>query len=414
MKDNPFLSDTFAKILLLHFNRNKPVFTFNFLNGPTFIKPTWLPVYMNAGKNHTKGVSYSVSDEGKDFGKKVLLIYDVPEFFKLDLARCPDGLGFRKTRQYPGFLVELYRYTDFTHYFSSNFSKSSRYKLTKYKKRLESCFEISYKMHYGEIDRDHYHTVFEAFRQLLEKRFMEKGTTNNNLDPKEWNFYKEVAYPMILEKKASLFVIYDQDRPIGITLNYFSEDTLFDAITVFDIDYEKFHLGSITIMKLIEWAIDRKMRYFDFSKGYFDYKKRWATREYDFEYHLYYDKRSFLARIISFGIANYYTLKKSLRERKWNEAFHKITFRLRGKARAQTARIPEVVYAEVTESYLATELRPIDYYDKANPYLKSAVFHFLYLNGEAQKDVTLYQIINAPSSYLIYGKNGQKKITFSL
>ena len=53
-------------------------------------------------------------------------------------------------------------------------------------------------------------------------------------------FYRDVALPMILEKKASLFVVYEDSNPIALRLNYFSENTLFHAITTFDIDYSKF------------------------------------------------------------------------------------------------------------------------------------------------------------------------------
>jgi len=85
------------------------------------------------------------------------------------------------------------------------------------------------------------------------------------MHPVEWEFYKEVAYPLILESKASLFVLYDNETPIAITYNYHSENIVFDAITVFDIDY---------------------IKYLDFSKRYFDYKKRICPIEYNFEYHV--------------------------------------------------------------------------------------------------------------------------------
>src|SRR5690606_36988003 len=218
----------------------------------------------------------------------------------------------------------------------------------------------------------------------------DKKVNNNNLDPKEWNFYYNVVYPMILEKKASLFVIYDGDIPIGVTLNYFSETILFDAITVFDIDYEKFHLGSVTIMKLIEWSIDNKIRYFDFSKGYFDYKKRWANKEYDFEYHLYYDSGSISSLLLSYLIILYFNLKNYLRKKKLNEAFHKFTFFLQrsGKDRNHDHRV--FTYEEIDRPN-NSQLKPIDYEDKQNGHLKNMVFDFLYLNGEAQKDIRVYE-----------------------
>src|SRR5690554_6514046 len=176
MKDNPFLSDTFTRIWAKHFNRDKSIYKFGFLNGLFFTKPMGLPLFINIGKNHTKGISYYLNgNKEQDFKKKVFLIYDVPTYFDLHLDNHYKNLGLIKLKQYPGFLVDLKEYTDFNHYFSSTFSKSSRYKLGKYKKRLESCFDISYKMYFGAIDRKEYDTVFEHFKLLLEKRFLDKG-----------------------------------------------------------------------------------------------------------------------------------------------------------------------------------------------------------------------------------------------
>ena len=65
-------------------------------------------------------------------------------------------------------------------------------------------------MFYGAIEKVEYDHIFEHFKFLLTKRFDDKQITNNNLDPAEWEFYKEVVYPLILEKKASLYVIYNK------------------------------------------------------------------------------------------------------------------------------------------------------------------------------------------------------------
>ncbi|MCM4154267.1 GNAT family N-acetyltransferase [Arenibacter sp. N53] len=387
MKDNPFLSDTFTRIWSKHFNKDKPTYIFKFIANLSFTKSTWLPIYCNIGKNHTKGISYSlVPDQSTDFARGVFLIYDVPTFFNLKINNSNKKLGLIKIKQYQGFLVELLNYSDFNQYFSSAFSKSSRYKLNKYKKRLESCFDISYKMYYGAIDPDQYNTIFVHFKQLLEKRFLDKGTTNNNLDPKEWNFYTEVAYPMILEKKASLFVIYNGDTPIGVTLNYFSDTIVFDAITVFDIDYEKFHLGSVSIMKLIEWSINQKFKYFDFSKGHFDYKKRWANKEYYFEYHLYYDKSSIISSALGNTIALYFNLKQYFREKNLNVKFHKLTFwfrNLQAKKNENEKYFSMPIGDEINlEKYIEINRDSDEWI-----HLKANIFEFLYLNNSSEKDL---------------------------
>lgn len=412
MRENPFLSDTFARIWAKHFNKDKSIYTFSFLDNIAFVRPTILPLHINIGKNHTKGISYSLNNNKKpDYRNKVFLIYDVPTFFELDLKNDQKDLGLIKLKQYPGFLVDLKKYTDFNHYFSTTFSKSSRYKLTKYKKRLESSFDISYKMYYGNMDREEYDSIFVHFKRLLEKRFSDKGTTNNNLNPKEWNFYKEVAYPMILEKKASLFVIYNEDTPIGITLNYFSETILFDAITVFDIDYEKFHLGSVTIMKLIEWAMDNKFGYFDFSKGYFDYKKRWSNREYDFEHHLYYDRSSMLSTILARFIAFYFNLKQYSREKDLNTKFYNLSFWLRNR-KSKKEGIEKYQFSPVSDDAIIENYKEINRDSDEWNHLKTMIFEFLYLNNESQKNLKIKKNVHEDHKFIF--KSNEKIIMLTI
>ena len=370
-------------------------------------------VFVNIGRTHTKGVSYSINqNEQVDFKNKVLLVYDVPTFFDLDLTTLNGSLQLRKIKQYPGFLVHLDKYTDLGHYMSLSFSKSSRYKLNKYKKRLEDSFDISYKMFLGDISKEEYESVFEHFKILLEKRFLDKGIANNNLDPKEWNFYHEVAYPLILEKKASLFVIYEGNTPIGVTLCYFSENILFDAITVFDIDYEKFHLGSVTIMKLIEWSLEHNIKVFDFSKGYFDYKKRWANEEYNFEYHVYHDSNSITAKIISWFILKFFSLKQKLRDKKVNEKLHKLRFLFK-RNKAEVSAKPTYQFSDIQQELNPLDLVDIDFKKPQYRELTAAVFDFLYLNNEKLKDIIVKQVKNDPSLFVISGKNINHMLTIT-
>lgn len=328
MNDNPFTSDIYIKIWLNHFNQKKPAVHFDSISDLSFVKHQFLPKYINVGKVITKGISYRLgAPTTKDHQKKVFLIYDVPSYFKIE-STANNHLKSYRIRQYPGFLIKLDDYHDFNHYFTSIFDGKSRNKLRSYKKKLESTFDIRYKMYFGYIPREEYNSIFDSFRMLLEKRFNDKGVSNNNLKNKEWNFYREVSYPMILEKRASLFVTFDSEKPIGIMLNYMSGKILFGAMTVFDIEYSKFNVGSVNIMKLIEWCMANDFKILDFSKGAFHYKKRWANLEYDFEYHILFDPKALYSKCLAYMLASYFRLKQYLRDKKVNERFHKISFLL--------------------------------------------------------------------------------------
>ena len=414
MKNNPFTSSTYVSKWFSHFEKNQTEKKFSFINDISFYKHSWLPLFINSGKNLTKGVNYNLSEnDNTDYKGNTYLIYDVPEFFNVKTDTNHQSLKIKKVKQYPGFLVELNSFKDITEYMNTTFKKSSRYKLRKYKNRFEQCFDISYKMYKGEMSKEEYDFVFDHFKRLLEKRFLDKEITNNNLNLEEWNFYYDVVYPMILEEKASLQVIYDGKKPIGVTLNYFSDTVLFDAITVFDIDYAKFHLGSITIMKLIEWSIDNKLEIFDFTKGYFDYKKRWATKEYNFEYHILYDNKSLKARTIAKSIELFFKTKQYLRDKKINDRLHKLSFLLKNNKNKPANTSSTFQFKEFTENYNEADLVKVNYNEDENHYLKNIIFDFLYLNTESLKDIELYKIANKQQLYLISGKTSKQIVELS-
>lgn len=405
IKHNPFLSDIFKFIWLKHNStKETELKSFDYFSGLTFIKSNKRGVYINVGETQTKGIDYTIQPtKDSELKNKTFLIYDVPTYFEIDNSKLGDNIKLLKSKQYPGFLIETEKYNSLNDYMLENFSKNSRNKNNKFKRRLEDSFNIRYKMFYGEMSKTEYDLVFVEFKSLLEKRFADKKVTNNNLDPKEWDFYYDVAYPLILEKKSSLFVIYDNDKPIGVTLSYFSEEILFDAITVFDIDYFKFHLGAVTIMKLIEWCIDNNINTLDFSKGYFEYKTRWCTRTYDFEYHIYYDSTSVKSKIIANSIKCVYDLKQNLREKNLNENLHRFTYKLRHKGNTETNKAT-YSFTEVDINQIEEVKDLINFELPENKAIKLMIFEFLYLYLENYNDIQLFKITNKANSYLIKGK----------
>ena len=404
IETNPFTSNTFVRYWSKHFlTKNEPL-NFRFFKNLSFYKSKFPGIYINAGKNLTKGISYKLDYTNiEEIKGKTFLIYDVVDSHDEKIASKNSTIGKFTVKQYPGFLIDLKAHNTLDEFMSKTFKKSSRYKLRKYKKRLEECFDISFKAHYGDVSKEEFKTIFDHFRSLLEKRFGEKKISNNNLDSREWNFYKDVAYPMIQEKKAALFVLYNNNEPISITLTYFSENRIFDAITVFDIDYAKFHLGSVTIMKLVEWSIENDLEIFDFSKGYFDYKKRWASKEYDFEYHILYDSKSIKSKLLAFALKSFYESKQYLRDKKVNELLHKLTFWLRNKNTSKKNKL-SYNFVEPQKGYSNDELTKISCGINENHFLKEPVFDFLYLNSEKLDTLQTFKIIRKNDCYLFKGE----------
>ena len=407
---NPFISNSFCSIWSKHFLAGKVSRKFNFTKDLSFYRSKLPGLYINTGKNLTKGINYEFDSLcGKEEKGKTFLIYDVIDFSDQKEVVKNSPMGLYAVRQYPGFLIELEPYGSLNEFMSKTFKKSSRYKLRKYKKRLEESFDISFKAYHGEITKEEFNSIFDSFRTLLEKRFEEKKITNNNLDPKEWNFYKEVAYPMILEKKAILFALYNNDEAIGVTLAYLSDNRVFDAITVFDIDYAKFHLGSIKIMNLIDWCTKNGWKSLDFSKGYFDYKTRWSNKKYDFHYHIVYDKKSIRARMLSFTLKNLFTFKQYLREKKLNESLHRLTFALKNHKKETL----EHSFLEWDNQLSHSKLLPIDISSPKYAHIKGICYEFLYLYQEKLKNLSVYRVDNTEKVFLLMGQNNKMGLKLS-
>ena len=220
------------------------------------------------------------------------------------------------------------------------------------------------------------------------------------MHPKEWGFYKDVAYPLILEKKASLFVVYDEEQPIAITYSYHSDGTILDAITVFDIDYKKFNLGYVNNLKLIEWCLANNIKTLDFSKGYFHYKKRLGNLEYNFEYHIFYDSKSICASLIALFLIKYFELKQVLRDKKVNEKLHRITFWMRNKSNKNKSRL-QYEFFNIEQGFKKEELTEVDLKSKNNDFLKPIIFDFLYLNNESFKNLKIHRVINDNTLFII-------------
>jgi hypothetical protein len=264
-------------------------------------------------------------------------------------------------------------------------------------------------MHASELARGEYNLLFTTFRKLLVKRFDDKQVSNNNLDPKEWGFFKEVTYRMMQDGTAGLFVIYSDRQPVSITLVNLASGLLFDTITVFDIDYSKFQPGSITIMGLIEWCIDQQIGVLDFSKGFFQYKERWATDKYHFEYHILYNHKSIVSRLLAGGIASFYRTKQNLRNWGLHKKLHAFTYRLKHSAGSSDS--------PSSKEYSMEEI-PMDL-SKGTPVLKEsreyellfkALCEYTYLSGDHIDQLKIYEEDQRSGSYILCGKETTHRV----
>ncbi|MCF7560791.1 GNAT family N-acetyltransferase [Sabulilitoribacter multivorans] len=327
----PYLQDPFKTIWLNHFNDGEEPVLFSFVEKLAFVKHKKLPVYFNIGKTNTKGIDYKLSSKIlDDYKNKIFIIYDVQKA-EVESLHDNNKLSYYKIQQYPGYICGLSNHKNLNDYMLKELSRKSRYKFNSYKRKLESSYNISYKMYIDDITPELYDVLFIKFKTLLKKRFFDKKTINNNLNPDEWSFYKEVSFSMMKNRQAGIFVVYNGEIPIAITLLNFCNNTMFDVIRTFDIAFAKYRLGTVSIMAQIEWCINNNIKFLDFSKGYFEYKERWANKPYWFEYHIYYDRNSFTSKALARFFKIFFEFKLFLRKKHLTNLIHEIKFILNKK-----------------------------------------------------------------------------------
>ena len=240
------------------------------------------------------------------------LISDLPDYLDIEMRNLGEDLHCIAIPQYEGYLIDLTKFSDAEDFFAKSLGKNSRKNFRSKFRKLEAEHTIRFEFYFGHIDKTHYDALFDVCYRLMEERFQEKKIYNRNL--LVWKDYYKLFYPLILDKKASIFAIYDDEKPITLTLNFHAGDIVFSHIQIYDTDYSRYSMGDIAIYKNVEWCYEHGYKVWDFSKGATDNKQRWSNHIYTFNFHLIH-KNTALAR----GRARFFErklrLKQQLREK---------------------------------------------------------------------------------------------------
>lgn len=402
---NPYNSLTYTQEWIKNFDEAGLSKTFNALEGPRFIKTGLLGSYINTTSNLTLQHYYQINNKYlQELNNKLLIIYDVPSYFKIPNEQLSISSRIKRFKviEYDGYLINLNKCSSIDEYLRERFSsRKKRAQFRSYLKKLEKSFDVSYKMYFGEISLEEYEILMNHFYDLSVKSFVHRRIKNKKLERKNFLFLKSVFYQMINKKEASLYVINDGEVPIGMTLNFNSETTLFSDSTVYDLDYFKFNVGTILMMKQIEWCLKNKIRIYDFSKGHFQYKERWCNNVYKFEHHIIYDSSVVSIGLKAFIIKKLLTLKQYLRE-------HKLRVFLKDNVfNKQRTEINKFNYLEI-EKFEWTKGQPIKL--KEFPHLKKAYNDFLYYNGERKSQTSIYCLKNKEKIFLIEGSKSKQLV----
>jgi len=349
----------------------------------------------------------SKSTEDPQLSDKIYMVYDIPSYLEVKKRGFVSLLGFKTVIQHKGYCIDLNGYNNLESYLKDRFSSNSRQRLRRRKKRLETSFDISYKMYHGSIGKVLYNELFRQFYEMLKLRAQEKGIVNRNL--KYWEFYTKSVYDMILNKKASLFVIYDRNVAINISLNFHVKDTVFLFISTYNIDYSKFRVGHTNWMVQLDWFIKNNIKIIDFSKGNIAYKKRWTNKEYNFEYHLFYNKSKLVVQMKALWLLKKLQLKQSLRNKNINTYYYNTLGWLKGKN-----KFPKKINYQLVGQKLLPEkntLIPISFRENGDYYfLRRIIYNYLYLTSTHVEEVNIYKELRSNDVFYIKNKKEVLKL----
>ena len=299
-------------------------------------------------------------------------------------------------------------------YLADNYKSNYRYKILKSVKLLESCFNISYKMFFGSMTPETYEQIMSCAKYMLIRRFKQRN--DNHFILNQWDAYNKLLYPLILEKKASIFVIYNQNTPIQVYINFHYKNIFFAYTPSYNIDYAKFGLGNTAVYKQLEWCIEHGYEYLDMGNGDYDYKKRWCNHHYMLETHVFYNQNSLKANILATAELLKIKTKNTLKD-VINSGFYK---KLKTLTKRQSSESVAIYSNYSTQQVLLDDIdlssnfEPVTYTinESFNP-IDKPLFDFLYNNKVHFNTIKIYKLTSSNNIFLITSNQTALQVTFN-
>jgi len=343
-------------------------------------------------------LSYSLYNKSKE-SHKICKVNHLPEYLKIEY-KDHYKLGVKSINRDVGYAIDLSQFSTIDTYVNHHF-KNGR-KIRKYVRRLETSFNITYKRYYGDISRDVYDDLLNRLHNMVQKRFMQLNDINQQInDTARWQLTLDETFSLIKKKRASLFVIYEDDKPILINIAHHWENLFYDFMVSFDIDYSKFSLGHISLYKQLEWCFNNSYEIFDLGPGEYHYKKRWSNRAYNLSQQVVYEKHNFLSELTANAEIVLTLIKKHLVSKKAKNYLKSI----KKAIRKNNFKVFEFSTSDITkQDFDLQNYTKINYKNEDYAFLRKILFDFLYSKTEHKDDVLVFKNITESNRYIFKGK----------
>ncbi|UKM63942.1 GNAT family N-acetyltransferase [Flavobacteriaceae bacterium GSB9] len=286
----------------------------------------------------------------------------------------------------------------------NNFKKNTLRSL----RRLEQCFNISYTMFFGDIESETHSILMEKLISMIKARFQEREGKNRVIE--NWDYYTDIAYHLINKKKASLFVIYSDDSPIEISLNFHQGSIMYSAISSFDLNFHKFSLGNIEIYRQLEWCLENDISLFDMGYGSFDYKIKWSNFIYDLNTQVITTKKGFLSKLyVHFLKAKYKSVDYLIKTGTVDTIRHFVSFIKKNdhKENSQTDYTLKPINEDEFNNANKIEVSCLQ-----TPYVQKPLYEFLFSQSEHINNVKIFQIKNQKNLFIFKSPNKKIQLSF--
>ena len=341
----------------------------------------------------------------KNDEKNIFIVKDVPGYLH---TRIHPSYKVKKAFMYHGYSINLGKYKNFEEYLVKRFSSKRRSKHKTLKKRLELCFNVRYKMYFGSMEEKEYDFLFDQLRLMIKRRFTLKKMKHSGWE--KLDYYHNMIYLRIIEKKASIFVIYHDRKPISISINLIEEDIYSGFMMAFDVDFSKFYLGFINILKQLEWCFENKFKLFDMMKGDLAYKMVFTDEKYYYQSQIVFPSKNQISRIVAnflvLKVKLYYRSLHLLKKLKLHLIYRRLKISFYGllnqKALANVQG--EFMVKNIPKINSMSKLVKISIEDDGYMDLRKPIYDFLYSSSENINDIEVFESIDG-TSYLVKGKN---------
>ncbi|MCL5244804.1 GNAT family N-acetyltransferase [Cellulophaga sp. 20_2_10] len=348
--------------------------------------------------------------------KEVYKIVDIPDYMEVELHNSSTKLKSIDINTYKGSMVNLTKYSNLKEFLTKHFNAKKRAQFNTYKKRLEKCFNISYKVYFGNIEKAEYDRLFKKFPEMIKKRFDLLGTEHYDLAV--WDRYEQNSFSLINEKRACLFVIYDGNNPISISLTPVMGKVLYGFVRGFDVNYSKFYLGFTDLIFQLEWCFNNNMEVFDLVKGVFPYKSKFTNSTYYFQNKIIYNTTSVSSTCIalakSLKIKSFYFIVKLLKKINIDTLYHSYINKKNDEKKIEKLSLNNecMLYKTtiLTSDFIVSKNHnTIDIRKSENSFLRKTVYDILYTLQEPITSITIYK--ETEERYILKGIKKSYKIT---